>query len=421
MNQASGFFSSSKAEVSERFTEISEFSSGGFSILVRAKRFGQWWVLKALKPDVRNNPTYHSLLRKEYEILSHLQHSGIVYVEGMEQVDGYGDCIVMEWIDGDTLDEWLLASHPRVERRHIADQLLTVMEYVHGQQVVHRDLKPSNIMITRNGGTLKLIDFGLADADSYAILKEPAGTEGYVSPEQQEGGLPDVRNDIYSLGVILGELRLGWSYRKVFKRCLCPMSERYPHVASLRQHIRSCHRRLLATVCLVLLALLATCGAIIYNKVKKPPTMYDVVTEFQIGNLLYKSWGGGLVTVSAANDKDSCIEIPNTVSYQGVSYKVDEVEDSAFAQKCQLVRVVLPDNPRLHMMKRIFVGSPNLKSITFRSKMPPELGNGIWHVTIAQAFEPQAFEHVILYVPKGSMEAYRRSSWGRFSYIEEYE
>ncbi len=101
-------------------------------------------------------------------------------------------------------------------------------------QVVHRDLKPSNMMVTRNGSVLKLIDFGLADADSYAILKEPAGTDGYVSPEQQKGGPTDVRNDIYSVGVILDKMKLNLSYRLGLKRCLRPLEERYPNMTAMR-------------------------------------------------------------------------------------------------------------------------------------------------------------------------------------------
>ena len=73
-----------------------------------------------------------------------------------------------------------------------------------------------------------------------------------------------------------------------------------------------------------------------------------------------------LVTVSAANDRDSVIEIPATVKYLGMDYRIDELEDSAFAAHPFLKRVVMPDNPKLHVMKHIFAGSPNLESIYFR-------------------------------------------------------
>ena len=76
---------------------------------------------------------------------------------------------------------------------------------------------------------VKLIDFGLADTDSYAMLKEPAGTDGYISPEQQKGGPTDVRNDIYSVGVILDKMKLGFLLSSGLKRCLRPLEERYPN------------------------------------------------------------------------------------------------------------------------------------------------------------------------------------------------
>ena len=250
MNQVSGFIFPPVGDVSESYTEISELSSSGFNILLRAKRNGQWWILKALAPDVCHDSTYLQLQQKEYDILARLDHPGIVKVEGLEEVEGYGRCIVMEWVDGMTLDEWLAQKHSCAERSQIVRQLLLVMEYVHDQQIVHRDLKPSNIMVARNGGTIKLIDFGLSDADSYAILKSPAGTDGYISPEQQKDSTPDVRNDIYSLGVILKEMHLGLSYRWAAKQCLRRLEERYPIVHAMRMHIQSYQHRLITMVCI---------------------------------------------------------------------------------------------------------------------------------------------------------------------------
>lgn len=407
---------------SSQFSDMEEVAHSGFNILIRAKRKGQWWMLKALSPDVRHLEVYHSLLRKEFDILSGLQHPGVVKAFGIEEVDGYGECLVMEWIDGQTLQQWMEDAHSRGERKSVASQLLAVMEYVHDRQVVHRDLKPSNIMITRSGGMLKLIDFGLADADNYAILKEPAGTSGYVSPEQQAGGPTDVRNDIYSLGVILQQLRLGWYYRLAVKRCLLPLEQRYANVADLSRRVRSVHRScILLWIFLTALICGGFAGATTYNKVASSDQTYDVVAKFTVGNLEFKSWGGGLVTVCAANVKDSVVEIPGSVNYQGVSYRVDELEDSAFADYPQLKRVVLPDNPQLHVMKHVFDGSPALKSLCFRSKVPPMLGNEIWSVKMDDLFDVSALKRIHLYVPEGSREAYLRSPWGKFAQIEEYK
>lgn len=83
--------------------------------MVRAKRFGQWWMLKGLKSEYRQDLVYQEMLSKEYDILTRVQHSDVVAVEGMEEVDGYGKCIVMEWVDGETLAEWLKQSHSSQE------------------------------------------------------------------------------------------------------------------------------------------------------------------------------------------------------------------------------------------------------------------------------------------------------------------
>lgn len=399
---------------------MSEVASGGFNVLVRAKRFGRWWILKALRQDIRLVPEYRYLLQKEFDILSRLKHPNVVKVESLEEVKGYGLCIIMEWIDGDTLEEWLAQPHRKSERRRVAQQLLDALEFVHGQLVVHRDLKLSNIMIAHNGEVLKLIDFGFSDADSYAILKGPAGTSGYVSPEQMKGDVPDVRNDIYSLGVILQEMHLGLSYSLVAKQSIRPLAQRFSNVADLRLHLKALHRRIVAASIFLVMLVVGCASAAIYNKVYSPATIYDVVTDFKVGNLEYKSWGGGMVSVKAANQQDSCIEIPASVKYQGMTYKVDEIEKKAFAHYPQLRQLVLPDT-KFHVMKQILQGSSRVRSICFRSAKPPVLGNDIWPVKMNQVFEAEAFGSIVLYVPQGSLAAYRQSAWGKFKQIREYE
>ena len=79
--------------------------------------------------------------------------------------------------------------------------------YIHSKQIIHRDLKPSNILVARNGNNVKIIDFGLSDADDYAILKQPAGTMKYMAPEQKESDTKiDGRADIYAFGLLLREI-----------------------------------------------------------------------------------------------------------------------------------------------------------------------------------------------------------------------
>ena len=229
----SGFLKPSDFVVNSNFTEFVSIPTGGYCLLTRAKRNGRWWMLKGLKEPYRQDSVYRLMLQKEFDIMSQLQHPMIVSVYSLEEVSGLGLCIVMEWIDGITLKEWLQQKeHTQEQHRHVADMMLDALAYVHSRQAQHRDLKPSNILITHNGQYLKLIDFGLSDTDSHAILKADAGTEGYMAPEGS--------SDIYSLGCILREMELGWLSRRVVRRCLAPLHRRYKDVASIQRDLHRC-------------------------------------------------------------------------------------------------------------------------------------------------------------------------------------
>ncbi len=190
------------------------------NVVAKAKRYGKWWLLKGLQSKVAGEAAYRQRLRKELEILTELQHPNIVSVVGLEKVGSLGECIVMEYVDGEPLSSSIS------NKKMVLVELLDAVAYCHRKGVVHRDLKPSNIMITRNGGHVKMVDFGLADADSYAVLKQPAGTEGYISPEQRQTAVADIRNDIYSIGVIMQQMELGRFYNPIIKKCVAPIKSR---------------------------------------------------------------------------------------------------------------------------------------------------------------------------------------------------
>lgn len=170
------------------------------------QRYGKWFVLKSLKAEYTSDPVYNGLLDKEYQLMMQLDHPNVVRVYGMEEDAVMGRSIVMEWVDGLTLEE-LMQEKPLIElRRTICRQILDALAYCHAQQIIHRDLKPSNILITRNGNNVKIIDFGLSDSDGFAVLKEPAYTEAYAAPEQLAGEELDCRTDLYAFGRILNQL-----------------------------------------------------------------------------------------------------------------------------------------------------------------------------------------------------------------------
>ena len=216
---------------SEQFSDFTPIPCKGFNILCKAKRYGRWWVLKGLKEQYRQDENYKNLLHKEFDILISLQHPYIVSAYSMEEIPKMGTCIVMEWIDGITLDKW---NGTKTEGEGIFLQLLDAVHYIHAKQIVHRDLKLSNIMITHNGNHVKLIDFGLSDTDDFSILKQPAGTSGYISPEQSISRKADIRNDIFSIGCILEKILPGKAYTAIIKRCKAPIAQRYANVDELK-------------------------------------------------------------------------------------------------------------------------------------------------------------------------------------------
>ena len=239
----SGYLKDSFEGISNTFTEVEVLCQTTHHLLARAKRYGRWWMLKTLQAEVAQQTVYQQMLRKELEMLMHLQHPYIVQTVGLEHVEGWGACIVMEYVDGMRLDEWLKTPQSKECRLKLTIELLEAVEYIHSMGMVHRDLKPGNILVTRNGTNIKLIDFGLADDDHIAILKQPAGTPNYISPEQAVHAVPDARNDIYSLGKIIQQLLPERSFKPIVQKCLRPIHLRYQNVTQLCAAVQNKSKR----------------------------------------------------------------------------------------------------------------------------------------------------------------------------------
>lgn len=220
----SGFIEEDNINIANQFSNFGliHSSKNGYSELHKAKRYGKWYVIKSLTDKEKDNPRYQSLLEKEFDIAIQLSHQNVVQTVTFEDIPQLGICIVQEFIDGVTWNDFFSKNNiSKKETFRILGELCDALTYIHNKQIVHRDIKPNNILITRDGHHVKLIDFGLADKDDFDILKEPAGTTAFASPEQQKRNKIDNRSDIYALGKIIQDvLYQSLKIRKIIKRCL---------------------------------------------------------------------------------------------------------------------------------------------------------------------------------------------------------
>ncbi len=233
-SSTSGIVATQQVESSVDFTSYTELPCRGFNRIFKAKRNGKWHILKGLKEEFAKQALYKELLNKEFDITFSLDHPNVVRVFNKEQDKLLGDCIVMEYVDGITLREFLKTRVSESIKQKIVLELLDAMAYFHSKQIIHRDLKPDNILITHNGNNVKIIDFGLSDTDYHDVLKQAAGTRQYAAPEQLINNAPiDARTDIYAFGKLLQELDIKQCKRIVKKCTQADCNKRFSNVGEV--------------------------------------------------------------------------------------------------------------------------------------------------------------------------------------------
>lgn len=210
-------------EYSSTYSMPEEYATTSTAILYRVRKSGKYFIIKTPKEDTGENI---ALLQREYELSIGKSHPNIVNIFTYEPQSIVGPGIVMEYIDGCTLTEFIAENPPAEARKRVFKQLLQAVAYIHRSGLVHNDIKPDNIMVTRSGNDVKLIDFGLADNDAYYLARTIGCTKAYASPEllAQDKNI-DARSDIYSLGKIMKEL-FSSRYSRIAARCLQERKEK---------------------------------------------------------------------------------------------------------------------------------------------------------------------------------------------------
>jgi tetratricopeptide (TPR) repeat protein len=192
------------------FRLISRIGHGGMGQVWLAQRsdglFDQRVAIKLIHED-RFSPRALDRFEAERRILARLEHPAIArLIDGGISDDGQ-PWLAMEYVEGDTLDTYLGRVKPRTrERVGLFIQLCEAVQSAHARFVVHADLKPPNILVDHSG-RVRLLDFGIARLISQESDEGPLPlTRAYSSPQRLKGQSPTVSDDVYALGLLLGEI-----------------------------------------------------------------------------------------------------------------------------------------------------------------------------------------------------------------------
>src|SRR4051812_46949225 len=211
-----------------RYLICAEMASGGMATvhlgrLLGPAGFSKIVAIKRLLPQFAADPEFLSMLIDEARLASVISHPNVVssldvVVEDNELL------LVMEYVQGETLAQLIRLARKRnasppigIIQRILCDALEGLhaahTASVGGQplNIVHRDVSPQNIMVGANG-VARVLDFGIAKAESQSQITRPGMVKGkfsYLSPEQMRGLPVDPRTDVFAAGVVLWESLTG--------------------------------------------------------------------------------------------------------------------------------------------------------------------------------------------------------------------
>jgi eukaryotic-like serine/threonine-protein kinase len=198
----------------------------GAVFIAEDTRLGRQVALKILPSILDANDERVLRFQQEARTASSVSHQNIAHIYEFGEHNGHY-YLAMEYIDGQTLRQYLKEKPPDIETAiNFISQITKALTAAHRAGIIHRDIKPENIMITGEN-TVKVLDFGLAkpvnttftagDKPSAMLLNDSLittpgliiGTAAYMSPEQAQGKTLDERTDLWSLGVLFYEMLLG--------------------------------------------------------------------------------------------------------------------------------------------------------------------------------------------------------------------
>ena len=215
----------------ERYTITERLDHGGMAEVFRGVSesmdgFKKAVAIKRILPNLTKNQKFVSMFLDEARLSLFLQHANIVQVFDISKTPDNAYFLVMEYVDGCNLKALIERSKQKNKRIEVAHSIYIMTEcckalnYAHFLEhpetdeplgIVHRDISPPNILLSKNG-EIKLVDFGLAKANSQIESTDPGVVKGkfsYLSPEAASGLDVDHRADVFAVGIILWEMFTG--------------------------------------------------------------------------------------------------------------------------------------------------------------------------------------------------------------------
>ncbi|MFQ5968017.1 MAG: BTAD domain-containing putative transcriptional regulator, partial [Acidimicrobiia bacterium] len=189
-----------------------QIGEGDFGLVYRAYQasVGREVALKAIRPEYANDPDFVRSFENEGRLVAQLEHPHIVslYDFWREPDNAY---LVMRWMRGGSLRDSLRQGPWRLETAlPLIEQIGSALGYAHRHGVLHRDIKPTNVLLDQDGNGY-VSDFGLATRlrDPQDASQVWTSSPAYLPPEAERGEAPSARSDIYSFGLLVGELLTG--------------------------------------------------------------------------------------------------------------------------------------------------------------------------------------------------------------------
>jgi serine/threonine-protein kinase len=208
-----------------RYRIIEEVGQGGMAVVYRAQdeTLRREVAVKVLHPHLLAEAESRARLQREARAVAKLNHDGILQIFDYSGDDALSSYIVTEFIDGQTLKQFL--GNKKLPVPELAALIIlevgSALAHAHSVGIIHRDIKPENVMV-RKDGAIKLMDFGVAqvvDLERMTVTGQILGSPAYMAPEVLDGKTLDFRSDIFSMGVMLYQMATG----------VLPFSGKNPH------------------------------------------------------------------------------------------------------------------------------------------------------------------------------------------------